>query len=729
MHGKLNTFIPGRLTLTTKRIMEEYQEEISRIRALLGSHPEGLSITDISSQLQMNRNSVAKYLDILQIQGAVDGRKRGTSKVYYHSQRLLASSVRRVCTRPMVMVNEEGTVVDLNAPFSVMSSVPEERILTQPFESLPIKILEGGTARQVTTAAIKGIEQRVRIQVLSGNTVTPATMLLLPVVFDTSRPGVAMIIEKDTDPGSSGTDRTTTGIPGLVENQIEYTVHHTPEGIILYVNEPYCHAAGKTREELVGRQFKPLVSAEDAERIRVHRSRLTLQYPLGRIEFRTVMANGEARWQRWWERAIFNERNELNGFVSSGIDITDLVETRQKLNKTKETLEESIKSRTDELREINRQLYTEMMQRETMEQQLLHTQFAMDHAADMVFRVSRNARIHYANSAATAASGYAPETILTLTLGELFPYFTLMQWDGIWAQLKHTGAITTKTDLVSESGRTVPVEMAINYLEYHGIEFAFCFARDISERVRNEHALQLANKKLSLISSITRHDIQNKITVLLGFLGRAKKKEQDPVILTYMEKQERAAKAIRDEINLTRDFKDVGAEPPGWMSVNEVVALAIHQYLAAPVRFTATIPNVEVYADRYLLRVFSRLFEFLMNYGHNTTIIECSATETDAHLLITVSDNGGGIVPEEKESIFSVQEDESGYRELFFAREILSLTGIIIRETGVYGTGARFEMTVPPGTYRFVPPGVGDSHNSREGMERGNDGTIEGNIK
>ncbi|MFA5379135.1 MAG: histidine kinase, partial [Dehalococcoidia bacterium] len=99
--------------------MEEYQEEISKIRVLLGSHPEGLSITDISSQLQMNRNSVAKYLDILRIQGAVDGRKRGTSKVYYHSQRLLASSVRRICTQPMVMVNEEGTVVDFNASFSV----------------------------------------------------------------------------------------------------------------------------------------------------------------------------------------------------------------------------------------------------------------------------------------------------------------------------------------------------------------------------------------------------------------------------------------------------------------------------------------------------------------------------------------------------------------------------------------------------------------------------------
>ncbi|MGA7628822.1 PAS domain-containing protein [Methanoregula sp.] len=38
------------------------------------------------------------------------------------------------------------------------------------------------------------------------------------------------------------------------------------------------------------------------------------------------------------------------------------------------------------------------------------------------------------------------------------------------------------------------------------------------------------------------------------------------------------------------------------------------------------------------------------------------------------------------------------------AREILSITGITIHETGMAGKGARFEMFVPKGSYRrFVP--------------------------
>ena len=39
---------------------------------------------------------------------------------------------------------------------------------------------------------------------------------------------------------------------------------------------------------------------------------------------------------------------------------------------------------------------------------------------------------------------------------------------------------------------------------------------------------------------------------------------------------------------------------------------------------------------------------------------------------------------------------------MYLSREILSLTGITIRETGTFGEGARFEIRVPKGAYRFT---------------------------
>jgi signal transduction histidine kinase len=37
---------------------------------------------------------------------------------------------------------------------------------------------------------------------------------------------------------------------------------------------------------------------------------------------------------------------------------------------------------------------------------------------------------------------------------------------------------------------------------------------------------------------------------------------------------------------------------------------------------------------------------------------------------------------------------------LFLSKEILSITGITIKESGEPGKGARFEMTVPKGAWR-----------------------------
>ncbi|WP_412733221.1 hypothetical protein [Minisyncoccus archaeiphilus] len=44
--------------------------------------------------------------------------------------------------------------------------------------------------------------------------------------------------------------------------------------------------------------------------------------------------------------------------------------------------------------------------------------------------------------------------------------------------------------------------------------------------------------------------------------------------------------------------------------------------------------------------------------------------------------------------------NNTGYG-LFFCAEVLSMTGISIRESGTEGEGARFELVVPQGTYKI----------------------------
>jgi len=680
--------------------MEEYQSEIERIKDLLFSHPEGMSITDIAGQLQMNRNSVAKYMDILQIQGAADGRKMGTSKIYYLSQRIPAFSLRKVCFRPLLICNQDLIITDANQGFLSILGMHSDQVIKKNLESLPVRFLEGGTAQQVLKKTLRGMEQRIRAQVQAGAKINPCNILLVPVVFENGKPGISLIIDDAAPPsGVLPAESPSADLLEILDDEIEYIVRYTPEGIIRYANEPYCRAVGKTKEELVGRQFKPLVSPEDSQKIRAHLDRLSVQYPVGVIEYRAIMASGDMRYLRWHDRAHFNSRGEVITYSSCGLDITDLVTVGQKLKKTQETLEETIVSRTEDLRAVNRQLYEEIAQREKMEEELRRTQFAMDHAADMIFWVNRNARIQYANSMAVRTLGYTGPDILGLPFEEIIPLYSLSSWDGIWDTLKKTGTISEETLLVKNDNSRVPAEVTLTYLEYRGKEFAYCFSRDISERTRMERALQEANKKLNIFTSIARHDIQNKITVLLGYLGRTKKAVKDPVVLEYLEKQETAAKAIRNEINLTREFKDLGASPPEWQNIRTVLDGVIQQQDTEGISFSIDLPDLEIYTDSQLDRVFERLFETAKPSEKNHRELCISSLQKDRDLVIALEYESGGIKPEDKEGIFEVQA--SNNRGLFIAREILSLTGISLKETGIVGRNTRFEIEIPDTYFRY----------------------------
>ncbi len=52
--------------------MDTRQETIKKIKSLLRFHRNGLTITDIAEKLRLNRNSTAKYLEILLISGDVN---------------------------------------------------------------------------------------------------------------------------------------------------------------------------------------------------------------------------------------------------------------------------------------------------------------------------------------------------------------------------------------------------------------------------------------------------------------------------------------------------------------------------------------------------------------------------------------------------------------------------------------------------------------------------------
>lgn len=100
--------------------------------------------------------------------------------------------------------------------------------------------------------------------------------------------------------------------------------------------------------------------------------------------------------------------------------------------------------------------------------------------------------------------------------------------------------------------------------------------------------------------------------------------------------------------------------------------------------------------------MFHHLIDNAIRHGGTITQIRFSARESFEELVLVCEDDGVGIPEDEKEKTFNRQQFMRSGLALFISREILSITGISIRETGVPGTGARFEIRVPKGAYRFT---------------------------
>jgi PAS domain S-box-containing protein len=224
---------------------------------------------------------------------------------------------------------------------------------------------------------------------------------------------------------------------------------------------------------------------------------------------------------------------------------------------------------------------------------------------------------------------------------------------------------------------------------------------DVSERKAAEEALRQVNRKLNLISSLTRHDILNRVSVLLGYLDRAKSMTQDPALLGHLDRLETSTQAIGKLVQFTRDFKDLGMHPPRWFGIEGCIRDSTRGLEPSGITISFDGDPWEIYADPQITRAFSNIVENTRIHGKNATAIRMECGPRGRELSLVIEDNGAGIPGEMKKEIFEPGMIRNRGFGLFLAREILSITGLTIEENGTAGNGARFEIRAPPGTFRM----------------------------
>lgn len=179
-------------------MMDNYQDELSRIKALLKKNPEGMSVTEIAKALDKNKNTVGRYLDILLISGHVMVRNYGMAKVFTLSQRVPLSAMLSYSNELIMVLDKDQRVVEINDQFlSFLGCARVDVVgknsafLTSPavdLHEIRRAIAQKGnkTSIQITVSSTSAPERTFRVKNIA-------------TVFDDGTQGATIILEDITE--------------------------------------------------------------------------------------------------------------------------------------------------------------------------------------------------------------------------------------------------------------------------------------------------------------------------------------------------------------------------------------------------------------------------------------------------------------------------------------------------------------------------------------------------
>ncbi len=334
----------------------------------------------------------------------------------------------------------------------------------------------------------------------------------------------------------------------------------------------------------------------------------------------------------------------------------------------------------------------------------------IENSQDMLYRTDLEGKFIMVSPAGARLVGRkSPEDLIGQAVSE--NYLDPEDRRDFLEALKKTGSVTRYPITLKSADGSIHFALASSHYYYdaHGNVLGVeGLVHDITDLHLAEEGLRMANKKLVLLSSITRHDIRNQLTALTGFLHLASDPSADQAQCSgYLARAQQIARVIDRQITFTKDYEDMGIKAPAWQSIPACIDEAVTSLPVQDVRVNDGTGGLEVFADPLLSKVFYNLIDNSLRYGGTQmTSITVSSRETGEGLVLVYQDDGAGISEADRPDIFKRGFGKNTGLGLFLVRDILGITGITVTETGEAGKGARFEMLVPKGAYRVRGPGA-----------------------
>lgn len=220
---------------------------------------------------------------------------------------------------------------------------------------------------------------------------------------------------------------------------------------------------------------------------------------------------------------------------------------------------------------------------------------------------------------------------------------------------------------------------------------------------RAEADLRIANEKLRVLGSMTRHDALNQLAVVLGRLDLVRTSSKDPLVLKQVVESLKSAESIRQMLQFTAEYQKIGVSGSQWIDVRDAFEKAAEHLEASGIQATSEVGGLEIMTDIMFEKVLANLVDNSQRHGKTVERISLRHQVKEDHMMLVYEDDGVGLTLGEKANLFRPGFGKHTGYGMFLSREILEFGGLSIFETGDPGKGARFEIMIPKDRYRFSP--------------------------
>ena len=179
--------------------MESYQKEIALIQQILKENPKGMTVTDVSRKIKINRNSVAKYLDIMRVSGHVEMITFGPAKVFFPSRRVPLSDILNYTSDYVLVFDENFKITMVNDAFLDFMKNEREEILGQKIpEFFPSFLKDDSEVLIGMKEALQGRNFSKDLDLEGKGYRFYFSIRIMPTTFEDGRNGATLIIKNIT---------------------------------------------------------------------------------------------------------------------------------------------------------------------------------------------------------------------------------------------------------------------------------------------------------------------------------------------------------------------------------------------------------------------------------------------------------------------------------------------------------------------------------------------------